>query len=343
MKQLYEESITLSDLEEKSYELLKDFKSQVVRFEEEVKSNREDLPRSRFDTLQTSLREFLFQLENTCRDSPLDWSSMKTFVGSVQRELLPYLLLSENARRWYEKPRGFSGDYLTMRNLYNHNTGGTGAVGLAIDEALLNLPPVKSVRNRRNFLRDELLKTIDESQSPPPHCPITSLACGAALEVFDVFETLESDPPVQFALLDMDREAIDHVENSIDELGVQTRAQTFQKNLIFLVKGRHELDIGPQELIYSAGLIDYFDDEFVGELLDWIYDKLATGGRLILGNFHPRNPTRAFMDHILDWKLVYRTMDDMHRLSKDSKFNKTCSKTWFEENEINLFAELTKE
>jgi extracellular factor (EF) 3-hydroxypalmitic acid methyl ester biosynthesis protein len=63
------------------------------------------------------------------------------------------------------------------------------------------------------------------------------------------------------------------------------------------------------------------------------------GGKVILGNFHPRNSTKAFMDHVLDWRLIHRSEDDMNQLFRESAFRSPCSNIRYEEQGINLFAE----
>jgi SAM-dependent methyltransferase len=110
-------------------------------------------------------------------------------------------------------------------------------------------------------------------------------------------------------------------------------------NLIYLVTGRQELHLAPQDLIYAANLIDYFSDELATALIDWIYDRLRPGGRVILGNFHPRNPSRGLMDHVLDWHLTHRDEADMSRLFLNSKFGRPSSRVVFEDEGIDLFAE----
>jgi extracellular factor (EF) 3-hydroxypalmitic acid methyl ester biosynthesis protein len=114
-------------------------------------------------------------------------------------------------------------------------------------------------------------------------------------------------------------------------------------NLIYLATGRQTLDLPQQDLIYSIGLIDYFNDDFVTKLMDWIFDHLRPGGRAILGNFHPKNPTRAFMDHVLDWRLIHRDEAKMDELYRASKFGKPYTSIFFEEEGINLFAECVKD
>ena len=114
-------------------------------------------------------------------------------------------------------------------------------------------------------------------------------------------------------------------------------------NLLLLAAGRQRLPaLPPQQLIYSIGLIDYFDDAQVIALMNLAHQWLAPGGKLVLGNFHPANPTRALMDHVLHWRLIHRSEADMHRLYQASHFAKPASRFVFEAQGVNLFAECEK-
>jgi hypothetical protein len=58
-----------------------------------------------------------------------------------------------------------------------------------------------------------------------------------------------------------------------------------------------------------------------------LFGRLADGGELLIGNFHPDNPSRAGCEVGLDWHLVYRDEKDMARLKgaivcKDSQLSK---------------------
>ena len=59
-----------------------------------------------------------------------------------------------------------------------------------------------------------------------------------------------------------------------------------------------------------------------------------TLGKVILGNFHPRNPDKALMDHVFDWRLIHRTEADMDRLFRASAFQRACTNVRFEEQGI---------
>jgi len=64
---------------------------------------------------------------------------------------------------------------------------------------------------------------------------------------------------------------------------------------------------------------------------------------VIVGNFHPANTAREFMDHVLEWNLIHRTEADMNRLFEASDFRRPCTQITFEAEGIDLFAECVKE
>jgi len=64
-------------------------------------------------------------------------------------------------------------------------------------------------------------------------------------------------------------------------------------------------------------------DKFVIKLLHYVHKALLPGGKVILGNFHPRNPDEPMMDYVLDWRLIHRTEDDMNRLFERPRLGAT--------------------
>jgi hypothetical protein len=210
-------------------------------------------------------------------------------------------------------------------------------LGPLIDEWMLQCPPTRAARNRRALLSDEILREVEAH--PDDETRVTTLASGPAAEVLDAFARLADPKRLKVNLVDIDLQALSFVADQLSERGWKKRVELHNSNLVYLATGRSRLDIPPQHLVYSVGLIDYFDDRFVVKLLDYVYELLQPGGRVILGNFHPRNPERALMDYVLDWPLILRDEDDMNRLFQASRFGAPCSRILFEEQQINLFAE----
>jgi uncharacterized protein (DUF2126 family) len=64
----------------------------------------------------------------------------------------------------------------------------------------------------------------------------------------------------------------------------------------------------PQDLIYSVGLIDYLTDRRAASLVRRLYDLVAPGGMLIIGNMNEMPQSNLWpMEFITDWSLYYRT------------------------------------
>lgn len=296
-----------------------------------------DVPVDLASEFQNRFTAFCLLLNGHLSDSsPHNEETYEALGAHIQRELLPYILLTENGERWYAKPRGYAGDFLSIEWIYRNQAGGSGRIGPLLDRCFLDLPAATAVRNRRGLLREEIEKTIAARQSATAR--VLSLACGPARELFDVYETLEDPAILAATCADMDLQALAFVADLRDARKLKRTMHLVNANLVHVAMGRAKLELPPQDLAYSIGLIDYFEDPFVIHLLNAIHDRLRPGGRVILGNFHPDNPTRAVMVHLLDWKLIHRSEDDMNRLFKASKFGRPCDEIRFEAERINLFA-----
>ena len=258
-------------------------------------------------------------------------------LQALRLELLPYLLLTRSAERMYRKPRGYAGDFLTIAWMYADEPGGAGELGSLLDRCFLNQPAAKAVRNRRGLLREELQRALTLTDQRPVR--VTSLACGPAAEVFDILlQDSELAAQVSFTLVDVDEQALQFVRERLIKEGLEAEVRLERRNLLHLCIGRQQLELEPQHLIYSIGLIDYFDDRIVTRLQAWIHSCLAPGGRSILGNFHTSNPTRGLMDHLLDWRLIHRDEADMRRLAQAAGFAPDATQCCFEPAGVNLFS-----
>ncbi len=262
---------------------------------------------------------------------------VKENLGShLQREVLPYLLLTKTAERTYSKPRGYAGDFHTIAWIYQNHPEGSGRLGPLLDRCFLNLPVVRAIRNQRELIAKEICRVIEEKGGSMAQ--VTSLASGIAEEIFDVFSQLKDHSRLNVTLIDIDLKALAFISDRIDKKKLNDYVKLINGNLVYLAAGRHSIDVKDQDLVYCLGLVNYFDDKFVVSLLNYIYELLRAGGKVILGNFHRKNPNKAFMDYVLDWHLVHRTEDDLYRLFSLSAFKKKCTDIIFENEGINFFA-----
>jgi extracellular factor (EF) 3-hydroxypalmitic acid methyl ester biosynthesis protein len=253
----------------------------------------------------------------------------------VFRETFAILTKSANVDRWFAKPRGYAGDYYTIELVYHEQPRGEGRTGRFVDRWALDRPAAQAVRNRRALLAGAIRDVAGAALGGP--ALVTSLASGPAREVFDVLTSTDA-PSMHATCIDIDNEAVAYASERARELGVADRVAFVQDNVIRLSQGRGKAKLPRQHMIYSVGLIDYLEDMHVVKLLDWIHDHLLPGGTVVVGNFDVENPDRAFLDHIVDWRLIHRTADDLHELFARSKFGGSPVRVRTEPQQINLFA-----
>ncbi len=320
--------------------MLESFKKLLAETDRAAVENEDVVPEAMAAKVREQFKQFHQMLEHVANEVSQTNPRLREDLGIlVQRELLPYLLLTKWGERAYAKPRGYAGDYLTIKMIYDNQAGGSGRLGPLIDRCLLDEPAGKAVRNRRRLISRAILRVVEQARADGRRqTMVTSLASGPAEEVFEAFAELDDKQALRATLIDFDLQALAYVKERCDALGLTSQIELRDENLIYVALGRRHAPFEAQDLVYSIGLIDYFGDRLVVQLLDVIWTMLRSGGETILGNFHPRNPTRALMDYVLDWKLIHRTEEDMARLFTSSRFRMPPTEIEFEEERINLFA-----
>jgi hypothetical protein len=93
------------------------------------------------------------------------------------------------------------------------------------------------------------------------------------------------------------------------------------------------------QALYPGGfemLFDYFDDRLFCRVLRRLMGMVAEGGRMVIGNFSPRNPTRAYM-RLFDWELNYRSAERLLELAMECGIPRERLAVGEESEGINLF------
>lgn len=317
------------------------FKSFLLETDAEALKRGGQITEATAATAEKIFLDFCRLVHTTIGGSSTENSSVKSELGArLQREILPFILLTQAPERFYSKPRGNAGDFLTIEMIYRNRSTGTGRIGPLLDRCFLNSPIANAIRNRSRLLTKEIMKIL-EAKNGAVH--VTGLACGPAEEVFDVFQQLDDPRRLYASLVDIDLQALAHVGDRRDNAGLQNWMNLINANLVYLALGRQKLELNDQDLIYSIGLTDYFNDKFVIKLLNWIHGRLRVGGKVILCNFHPNNYCKELMDYVLEWRLIHRSEEDMNRLFTHSAFGRSCTLAQFESEGIILISECVKD
>ncbi len=300
------------------------------------------IPHTSTQRTKEAFRQFVLALHHTIGDqSDTDPVTRKAIGKMIQQEMLPYVLQTETIQRLYTKPRGYAGDYWSIELMYRDQENGTGLVGPLVDRCFLDEPAAKAVRNRRGLMAQEIQNTMAALGSRST--TIVNFACGPAREVLDVYQQLDDPGQLQTVLVDFDQEALAFVKQEAEQAGI-LRCLEFRCDNILRRSLRHtSAESSTADLAYSIGLIDYFSDKMVVKFLDYAYDILRLGGKLIVGNFHPCNTSKALMDYVLEWRLIHRNEQKLQDLFARSKFQRPCTRLFFESEGVNLFAEGIKD
>jgi extracellular factor (EF) 3-hydroxypalmitic acid methyl ester biosynthesis protein len=261
--------------------------------------------------------------------------------GYTFKEIFPYFMRSRFAERAYYKPNGYAGDHLTMEMIYANEPEGDGKLGRIIDDWCLDTAAARAVRGRRKFLKDQLEKLCNQKQSQQPVIKIMNLACGSNRELFDFLAGCDYTARVAAVCIDADPKALEYTHRRVDTFPHEASVKLMKDNVVLWAIGRTKHNFGLNDIIYSAGLTDYLEDRIFLSLINRSYECLGPGGTLIIGNFGPGNYNRAFLDHILQWKLIHRSEEELLDLFSRSRFGGRV-RILTEESGINLFAMATR-
>ena len=171
---------------------------------------------------------------------------------------------------------------------------------------------------------------------------VVSIASGPAEEILNIYKALgkEERGRLKVVGIDIDKRACASVDDQIFHERLQNHFSTCAESILKLSSPPPQLQ--DQDLVYSMGLVDYFKDRATQKIISTMFAMLKPGGEAIIGNFHERCDSRIFLDYLLDWKLIYRTEEDMKRLFSNSSFKSAKVTVDYEEEGVNMLARCQK-
>jgi SAM-dependent methyltransferase len=292
------------------------------------------------EELETAWQRFGEFMNKAIGDGSSETVDAREELGArIQREILPFLLKSKTIERIYTKPRGYPGDFLTTALFYERRPAGDGPGGNLFDRCFLDLPPVDAIRSRRDLLAEEIARRAAKTRRP---LSVTAICSGAGDELFAAQEKLSGRAPFAATLIDFDAQALAAVAERSESRHLTAHFTLLNTNLFDLTTGRPPEGVANQDLVYSLGLPDYFDDKLLTKLLNYMFRLLKPGGTAIIASFHGSDPFKAFLDHVVDWKLTHRTEGDVEKLFLGSTFQQPSSAVQFEPGKIIFLAECQK-
>jgi len=234
-----------------------------------------------------------------------------------QQLLIPLLGWPEINRRIYEKPFGYPGDFIIMNYIYDYSDDedylGDSTYEKLMNNYTCNIPIARSNISRKYYLKEVLEQTIKQTETPR----IMSIACGSTRELIELLEEGKVRKKLSFTCLDLDNRALEYIQSNIaiieKEKTQHLDIKYIHKDIISIIKDKTFCeDISGNDLVYVAGLYDYFGDKMAKRLFCELYSLLNHRGRLVICNISKENSShRAYYEMIGEWYMRYRTEEDM--------------------------------
>lgn len=192
-----------------------------------------------------------------------------------------------------------------------------------------NINNSKAVRNRLKFVTRELRKHLQSISNSDKEINILSIASGSSRAIIETVKDGHylRNAKLSITFLDKNNDAIEYskkLSTQIDHLPIKLEwindsAGNFLRNPSYK----------KYDIVEIVGLLDYFSDEKVVEAFRGIYSILESGGILITSNIN-HNVEEKFITRVIDWPMVYRTVEELAELVKQSGFDYNCIKCFYE-------------
>lgn len=267
-----------------------------------------------------------------------EYETFTSIVNNLEQSQIDELrgllapVLNENTLIGYglKKPFGYPGDFNLINNIYDFQVNGDSKYR-NWDIFFQNQAGAVAVRNRKEYF----LKFCQElAEREKRDINVLILGSGPAT---DVYEFLDSNPEnrISFDLIDFDQNAIDF-----------SRKQNAKFNGLISYNRINVLRFKPYkvyDLIWSAGLFDYFRDKHFIFLIKKYICFLADDGDFIISNFSTDNPTRRLMEVLSEWYLNHRSKEDLLRIAGEAGIGEQYVTVDTEPLGVNLFLRIKRE
>lgn len=223
----------------------------------------------------------------------------------------------------YLQPYGYAGDFELIDRLYTGYISDDPAIS-NWDAFAQAQPAAVAVRNRKAYFINLL-----ERKRP---LRVLNIASGPCRDIKEYYE----------------RHPLSATE--IDCVEVDGRAIEFAKNLLSYVRSVHFIQQNvisfkiekEYDLVWSAGLFDYFNDNLFVRILSKLIRRLPGNSEIVIGNFSDNNPNRAFMEVGMNWHLHHRSPEQLIHLAIRAGASDWNLRVEKEPEGINLFLHLSK-
>lgn len=261
------------------------------------------------------LDAFIATLDEEGRSAP-------EYIVQLQQKLLATSPVDSMQYHVLKAPYGYKGDFEAIDMIYGEHVS-SDAGGRRWDAYFHQHAAPQAVRNRKAYFKAWVKGQLGHAQ-----LRLLNLASGPGRDLAELYDDV-TPSLLRSTCLDADARAIEYSKEI---------CKAHSSCIDFKVG--NALKYCPEEcynLIWSAGLFDYFSDRVFVLLLRKMGKWLKPGGQLAIGNFSVYNPSRAYMELFGNWYLQHRSKEQLLALALQAGFEP--GRAWVGEEPlgVNLF------
>ena len=287
--------------------------------------------------LDIKVIEFVSYLIENGGPEPEDYEEFASIVNNMNsadiddfREKIKTILnVSTLIGHAFVKPYGYPGDFILIDKIYNFDVNKDPKYK-KWDILFHWQPATRAVRNRKDFFIEYCKALVLKKEN----AKVLILGSGPASDVYEFLTKYSGDNNISFDLIDFDQSAIDFSMKKNEKF----EGQISYNKINALRFNSYKL----YDLIWSAGLFDYFKDKHFTFLIRKYINCLTEDGEMVISNFSTKNPSKRLMEVVLDWHLNPRTESDLFRIASDANIDKEMVSVEKEPLGINLFLKIRK-
>ena len=278
---------------------------------------------------------------------PEEAASHRSFA---RREVHPLTLASPFIHRTFTKPLGYAGDYEMVNMILRDPLEGPNTYARVMNSAMLRRDTAQGHRNRIDRLVECLEAEARRTSGSGRPLRVLDVGCGPAGEMQRFVRSHPLADRCELHLMDFNPETLEYARQRLTEAaregGRTPTIHYHHKSVNELLRNATRHAHGRErvapfieaDLIYCAGLFDYLTDKVCSRLMQMFYAWVVPGGLVVATNVHPNNRSRYFMEHILDWFLIYRDERQVYDLGP----SEGDKRVYADATGVNVFLEVRK-
>jgi len=232
----------------------------------------------------------------------------------AQSAIHPLILRAPFVYRTYAKPLGYAGDYEMVNQILGDPRQGPSTYFQLVNFMFLQAGVARAHRNRIDILADRLAQVAAQGERVGRRMRILNVGCGPAVEIKRLIETTAATRWLEFVLIDFSAETLEYtrcqLQAASDATGHELHITLQHESVNQLLKRAGRAERANHEdafdYVYCAGLFDYLSDKVCTRLIEYFLSRSRPGAGLLVTNVHSSNPERLWMEHFLEWYLIYR-------------------------------------